>query len=271
MQKLALVRGIPSSFANCVTSKQHDGISVQRAVEQHKNYVQTLESIVEGVFDLPTDEDHPDSVFIEDTVIVIGKTAVLMSPGHVTRRNEVQAVKDFIKANQQKLGIEELRELGEYSVCDGGDILWTGRHLFVGISERTTIQAADDLEKALPGVTVVPVHVPFGTLHLKTIVTAIDPQTLIIHDQFESRLRQLLSEDLLASYHLVAVPDLTFSNVLAFPDLKTVVVASGFPASEAILRQHLEPNDWKIHVVDNSEISKADGALTCCSILVGIW
>lgn len=40
-----------------------------------------------------------------------------------------------------------------------------------------------------------------------------------------------------------------------------------FPASEAIIRPLCEAAGMTLHKLDMSELAKADGALTCCSVL----
>ena len=42
---------------------------------------------------------------------------------------------------------------------------------------------------------------------------------------------------------------------------------AGFPQSEAIIARVCEETGLTLHTLDMSELAKADGALTCCSVL----
>ena len=73
-------------------------------------------------------------MFVEDTVVAVGDTALICSLGHASRRGEVDEMKEILL--QLGMNVVDMREAND-SFCDGGDVLYTGRHLFVGMSERT--------------------------------------------------------------------------------------------------------------------------------------
>lgn len=62
----AIVRELPSSFANCVTSVDNktDPINIELAKKQHDEYVEVLKKHVKGVIHVPADEEHPGMSYI---------------------------------------------------------------------------------------------------------------------------------------------------------------------------------------------------------------
>jgi hypothetical protein len=56
------------------------------------------------------------------------------------------------------------------------------------------------------------------------------------------------------------------SNVLSFPNIKTIFIQNRNEESMRILSETLK--DWKIIHIEASETVKADAALTCMSVLM---
>src|SRR3954452_24961563 len=90
---LALTREISSAIARCeLTHLAREPIDLARARAQHQEYERALESLRCTVRRLPADDSMPDSVFIEDTAVVLPEIAVITCPGAESRRLEVSAV-----------------------------------------------------------------------------------------------------------------------------------------------------------------------------------
>ncbi len=261
-----LVRKLPDSFEKCLKqSPAPVPASTQLAKDQHEAYVQALNTLVPNVISIEPDENHPDCCFIEDTAIVVGDTVVICRMGALERRGEeIQVRSEF-----QRLGVKNLFEIETPGMLDGGDVLFTGRDLIVGISKRTNRDAVDQLEKIFEGK--VPVYgIPvIEGLHLKSIISAFDSQTLIVG---ASRAGAYIAEDLQRHpglkerYSLIFVPDPIASNVLRVGS--SLFVQDGFPASESILQSLCDKHQVSMKKLNMSELIKADGAMTCCSILL---
>ncbi|XP_078264203.1 N(G),N(G)-dimethylarginine dimethylaminohydrolase 1 [Rhinoraja longicauda] len=90
----ALVRGIPESLAGGALRRQSgagegSGVDTARARQEHRLYVEALrERLGLVVTELPADEAMPDCVFVEDTAVVCGGTALISRPGALSRRGE---------------------------------------------------------------------------------------------------------------------------------------------------------------------------------------
>jgi dimethylargininase len=247
--------------------KQHPPlvpIDVQLAKKQHQAYLQIINELVPHVIQVEPDERHPDCCFIEDTAIVLKDVAVIGLLGSTERRGEEVQVREAI----QRVGIQKIHEIKPPGVLDGGDVLFTGKDLLVGLSKRSNYEALEQLKEIFQGI--FPVYgIPvIEGLHLKSFMSAFDSQTLIVgasqagaYAAEEIRKQPAFKEN----YSLVFVPDPVASNVLRIGS--TLIMQEGFPTTEVILRDLCEKHQMRLVKLNMSELIKADGALTCCSIL----
>ena len=78
----ALVSRIASSFAENSSFDVRVGqkVNIERARKEHEDLVETLRRIGLDVIELPSDEKHPDGLFVDDVAIVIHGTALMCNP-----------------------------------------------------------------------------------------------------------------------------------------------------------------------------------------------
>ncbi len=255
----ALTRQVSLKFENCLTTANFDTpINIKLAKKQHDHYIKTLESLLENVTEIPSSDVNADCCFIEDTSFVLNDTWIINRLGHETRRDEVIGIQPFIPTRFKQLVMQAPATL------DGGDVLNTGKHVIIGKSHRTNAEGIKFIQSTFPSTPVFTVDMP-DVLHLKCLVTSLDNDTLILND--EPFCRDMITREPFKQYKHLFVPDRIFANLLSFPACKTVVVQKGFPRSEAFLDAWAVDCGWKVIKLDMSEFIKADGALTCCSIL----
>src|SRR5437762_7376109 len=126
---LALTRPVPRTIADCeLTHIAREPIDFARATRQHAEYEQLLSTLGCTVEQLPEEPGYPDSVFIEDTAIVLDECAVITRPGASSRRGETQGVADALTPYRRLFHVDAPGTL------DGGDVLRVGKHLYVGLS-----------------------------------------------------------------------------------------------------------------------------------------
>lgn len=252
MSLVALTRPVSSSLARCeLTHLPRAPIDLGRARAQHAAYEECLRSLGCEVRPLPAADELADAVFVEDTAVVLDELAVLARPGAVSRRSEVEAVAGALAAWRP------LRPIEAPGTLDGGDVLVIGRRVFVGLSTRTNQEAAAQLERALAvhGYLVRAVAVS-SCLHLKSAVTAVADGTVLLNPAW-------VDVALFRDLERIAVDgdEPGAANVLAVGG--TVVCAAAFPrTAERLARAGLA-----VRALDMSELAKAEGALTCCSLL----
>ncbi|KAJ3211232.1 N(G),N(G)-dimethylarginine dimethylaminohydrolase 1 [Entophlyctis luteolus] len=276
--RTVLCRNLPNSFQSCVTKVDlvaTGPIDLHLARQQHDQYVHAIRSTGINVVELSASDEHPDCCFIEDTAVVVGSTAVINRLGHVSRQGEQTATKKAL----EDLGVVVHDMQSEDGACvDGGDVMLTGNHLFVGLSHRTNEAGARFLEKHLGADgSLRVVRIPMvgdATLHLKCVVTTLAEDVLVVADNTVGREAYAAIRAADARVDAVFVPDEVAANVVVLGGdgegrVTTVLVQKGFPDSEAAIRARIPADgSWNVVALDMSELIKADGALTCCSILV---
>lgn len=211
---------------------------------------------------------HADCCFVEDTAVVVDRTAIIACPGAPERQGEEAPVADVL----QGLGYK-LKRLQPPALLDGGDVLQLphSQHILVGLSNRTNTAALQQVQQHLPGHQVHGVRVECG-LHLKSAVTALDQHTLLFSDDQAGRALSRLIADIPALnqghvWEHIMVPDPVCANVLLLGD--SVVMQCSDSVTEQLLEGLCAERSLQLHKLPRMEdFIKADGALTCCSILL---
>jgi dimethylargininase len=250
--QIAITRGVSAGIAACeLTHLERQAIDLDRARAQHRAYEDTLARLGCRVESLPALDDLPDSVFVEDVSIVLDEIAIVTRPGATSRRPETEHIAPVL-ANYRRVTF--IREPG---TLDGGDVLRLGRRLFVGRSGRSDESGIAQLRAvAWPyGYTVTAVPVS-GCLHLKSAVTEVAPGVVLVNPAW--------------------VDPAAFGEVRVIEtDPEEPYAANGllvggrliYPTSYPRTRRRLEGSGVTIEPVDVSELQKAEGAVTCCSLV----
>lgn len=249
---IAVTREVSPALRNCELSYvPRTLIDAARAGRQHHDYQRALEESGCRLVTLPAEPAWPDSVFVEDVAIVLDEVAVMTRPGAPSRRAEVASVAAVLRSHRPVLAIEAPGTL------DGGDVLRLGRTLYVGQSARSNAQGIGQLRELLAGHGYAVQGVPTrGCLHLKSAVTQLDDDTLLLQPAWVDRER-------FAGFRIIEVDPTEphAANVLRIGD------ALLMPASFPHTRQRLLDAGFKVTTVDVSELQKAEGAVTCCSLV----
>ncbi|MGH9583896.1 MAG: dimethylarginine dimethylaminohydrolase family protein [Bryobacteraceae bacterium] len=178
---IAITRAVSPRINECVlTHVAREPIDEGgRARLQHQLYEQCLEETCCQLFHLPAEPKLPDSVFVEDTAIVLDELAVMTTPGAEPRRAETASVAEVLRQYRRLFHIQPPGTL------DGGDVLRVARTLYVGLSKRSNPQGIEQLRRLVTpfgySVTAVPLH---DCLHLKSAVTQVADQVLLINRQW---------------------------------------------------------------------------------------
>jgi dimethylargininase len=247
--KSAIVRGVPDSFDWCIKPDPAAVIDVGLAKEQHNTYQNTLEKLGLGLVTVAADERYPDCCFVEDTAIVVGELAVVLSIGAPSRVGEEVEVRKVLAE------YKSLVEIDPPATMDGGDVMCIDDKLFVGLSQRTNREAVAELEKKASGYEVIAVPLE-GVLHLKSACTYLGNDCILV-------CRGHFDESILSVYKKIYVhPEDSYSANCLTVNGK-VLVSKGFPRT----RSAIEAAGFETIELDMSEFRKAGGSLTCLSIL----
>ena len=245
----AITRAVSPTIANCeLTYLEREAIDLACAREQHRAYEACLAELDVRVISLPAEPQYPDAVFVEDAAIVLDEIAVMTRLGAESRRGESASLARALEPYRP------LRWLREPATLDGGDVMLAGKTLFVGATARSNASGIAQLATAVEpfGYRVCPVAVR-GCLHLKSACSYIG-DAILLH-------RPWVDEAAFAGVRLVDVPEECGANVLLVQD--TVLVSAAAARTAELLRRM----GRQVRLLDNSELTKAEGALTCCSLI----
>jgi dimethylargininase len=249
----ALTREVSPALAVCeLTHLERCSIDVDRARAQHTAYERALGDAGCTVERLPATADMPDSVFIEDIAVVLDEFAIVTRPGAESRRGEVPAVVEALGRYRS------VHTIQPPATIDGGDVLVVGRRVFIGRSTRTNADAIVQMRRLLTpsGYTVCDASVR-GCLHLKSAVTAVAADVLLANPGW-------LEAPVLADFDVVVVDpgEPMAANALRVGD--RVIYPTAFPRTA----ERLAARGFNLQLVDASELAKAEGAVTCCSLII---
>lgn len=250
---VALTRAVSAEIARCeLTHHARQPIDVERAREQHAAYEAALRLAGCAVERIDAADHLPDAVFVEDAAVVFDEIAVITRPGAESRRPELAAVESALVRHRPLLCLQPPATL------DGGDVLVVGRRVFVGRSSRTNDAGIAQLARLLApfayAVEAVPV---LGCLHLKSAVTALGDTGLLINRAW-TRAESFRGLDLLDVHPF----EPEAANILRVGE--ALIYPAEFPRTlERLERRGLNPL-----TVPASELAKAEGAVTCCSLIL---
>ncbi|CAM2118855.1 unnamed protein product [Caretta caretta] len=263
-----VVRALPESLSqHALRMEKGPEVDFARAEREHQLYVAVLKNKLGlQVLELPADESLPDCVFVEDVAVVCEETALITRPGAPSRRKEVDAMKKALES--LNLNIVEMTD--ENATLDGGDVLFTGREFFVGLSKRTNQRGAEILADTFKdyAVSTVPVY---DFLHLKSFCSMAGPNLIAIGSteaaQKALKTMQQMSDH---RYDKLTVPDDAAANCiyLNIPGKGHVLLHRApeeYPESAKVFEKL---KDHMLIPIANTEVEKVNGLLTCCSVLI---
>jgi dimethylargininase len=252
---LAITREVSRSIVNCeLTFLNREPIDVDRARRQHHEYEAALRQLGLAILSLPEAPDLPDSVFVEDTALVLDECAIILRPGAASRLPETESIAAALTPYRRLLRIEAPARI------DGGDILHLGKHLYVGLSARSDTNAVEQLQDLVAphGYVVQAVKVN-GCLHLKSAVTQVTSDTLLINPAWVDS----------ASFEGVKFIEIEASERYAANGLlvgHVVIYPRSFPKTA----DRLQRAGVQVLSIDADELAKAEGAVTCGSLILEV-
>ena len=253
MPSIAITRRVGASLQSCeLTFQEREPIDVPLAAMQHEAYEVALHGLGLHVESLPPLDHLPDSVFIEDTALVLDEVAILTRPGVASRRPEIPHTTSAL-AHHRRLAF-----IDAPGTLEGGDILRLGKRLLVGLTSRTNENGVAQLRAIVePLGYSVSLFAIGDALHLKSVCTRLDDQTMLANPKW-------IDVDKLGVQRVIEVKgdEPLGANVLALRD--RIIVSAAFPGTRTVL----EKAGYKTVPIDVSELHKAEGALTCLSLLL---
>ena len=247
----AIVRTPCRSIAHGLTSAKLGKPDYQNALRQHDGYVEALRACGLEVTVLPADENFPDSTFVEDVALLTPRCAVITNPGAQSRKGETRLVLKTIRAFFP--AVEMIEAPG---TVEAGDIMMTGDHYYIGLSERTNLEGAEQMIAILES------HGFSGSmvelneaLHLKTGLGYLENNNLLACGEFLGKPEFKKFNILKVSHGEAYAANSVWIN-------GKVLVPAGFPKTKALV----EAAGYEVIPVDVSEFRKIDGGPSCLSL-----
>ncbi len=221
------------------------------ALHQHHEYIEALIECGLDVTVLKADENYPDSVFVEDTALLTPQCAIITNPGAHSRKGETLEMSKTLSRFYST--VETIEDRG---TLDAGDVMMVGEHFYIGLSERTNENGANQLISILNryGMTASTITLE-KSLHLKTGVSYLENNNLLATGEF-------LSKSEFQHFNIIEIDDdeCYAANCVWIND--KVLVPKGFSKT----KRKIEKFDYTTITVDVSEFQKLDGGLSCLSL-----
>ena len=248
-KKAIVRRPSPRLAEGLVTHIERSPVDAGIAMKQWEAYVRAFVDAGWRVTEVEPAPACPDSVFVEDTVVVYGDLAVIARSGAVDRRSEASGTAKAVA----ELGYRSAH-LEAPGVLDGGDVLKHAGIVYVGQSGRTNPDGIRQLAEYLApfGATVTAVPLT-KALHLKSAVTALPDGTIIGYEP--------VVDDPSVFQMFLAVPEEPGAHVVLLDDGK-LLMSSGAPETAALMRAR----GYEPVLVDIGEFEKLEGCVTCLSV-----
>jgi dimethylargininase len=248
----AITRGVSRKIAACeLTHRLREEIDYKKAVFQLERYCAVLRKWGVDLMPLPASDSYPDCCFVQDTAVVLDEVCVIASMGASARVGEVTEVEKAIAS------IRKISRIVPPATLDGGDVVQVGKRLFVGLSTRTNARGIAAFEQIVEpfGYKIVPVAVS-GGLHLTTGCGVVNDETVLLNPRW--------------------------LDATAFKGLRQLHVPEGEPWAANTIRvgtavcledkaprtvDLAHPYAGTIDTLDISEFRKAEGSLSCLSLI----
>jgi len=223
----------------------------EKAMDQHARYVETLHSCGLEVKVMEADARYPDGCFVEDAALCTPACAIVTNPGAPSRNAEKRLMEPVLRAYY-----EQVESIISPGTLDAGDVMMVGKHHYIGISERTNQEGADQLIRILDLHGMSGSKIPLHTmLHLKSGVSYLEHNKLLVTGEF-------VGHPALAGFEQIVVEhDESYASNSLWVNSR-VLVPSGFPKTLELIKRA----GYETRVLDVSEFRKLDGGLSCLSL-----
>jgi dimethylargininase len=257
---LLVRRPSPALAEGELTHLERSPVDPDLALRQWQGYVDVFAAYGWTVHQVEPADEHPDGVFVEDTVVMFDDLAVLTSPGAASRRGEVRTTEAALRTLPNALGLQ-ITAITEPGHLDGGDVLKIGRTVYVGLTMRTDAEGIAQLAALLEPRGRQVVAVPIAkVLHLKSGVTALPDGTVVGYPPLVDDPQSYPEFLAVPEEHGTAVVDLGSS-----PDGRRAILMSADAPRTA---QLYDKRGLEVVTVPITEFEKLEGCVTCLSVRI---
>ena len=228
-------------------------IDLELAAAQHSAYEEALDRLGFTIFQLEAQPELPDSVFVEDTAVVLDEIAIITRPGAAVRRAETLTIAEALAP------IRPIQQITAPATLDGGDVLSLGTLLFVGQSSGANRGRRQAIERRRAAVRL---HGDVGACQRLPA-----PEV----GRYAGCARHAADQSAVGVSRSVRrlPPDRSRPARAARGERAArgrVAALLGYAPRNGRAAAGRGP---RLRLLQMSEIAKAEGAVTCCSLLIG--
>jgi len=251
MYSKAIVRTPSKNIADGLTTAELGSPNYSLALHQHQDYIEALKECGLDVIVLEADDNFPDSTFVEDTAVLAPLCAIITNPCAPTRKDETFETSKVL--NRFYTNFETIEDPG---TLDAGDVMTVGKHFYIGLSERTNENGANQLISFLNkyGMTASTITLE-KSLHLKTGVSYLEKNNIAATGEFSRKPE-------FQQFKIIEIEDdeSYAANCVWIND--KVLIPKGFSKA----KRKIEELGYTTIAVDLSEFQKLDGGVSCLSL-----
>lgn len=233
-----------------------EGIHIERALEQHSEFVNTLRKYGAEVILLPYHKKYPEQVFTRDIGFTLGQTIFVAEMASEIRKGEEDVLKQWLEDEE----ISYYNLLGDQ--IEGGDVIIDRDTIYIGLSNRTNEYAVNHLRSLLTKFTVQAIPFKAEYLHLDCVFNVVSPEIALIYRPALTDEDQKLFG---SKYELIEVSDeeqfTLGTNVLGIGNRRIL----SLPVNKRVNAQ-LRSKGFEVIEVDITEIIKSGGSFRCCTL-----
>ena len=247
----AIVKIPCENMVNGLTTANLGKPDYKLALKQHEKYIEALQHCGLDVTILPFDNNYPDSTFVEDTALLTPECAIITMPGDPTRQGETESIKEAVSKYYNNI-----EQVNLPMTVDAGDIMMIGKHFYIGLSDRTNIEGANQVINILNKYRMSGSTIDINNmLHLKSGVNYLENNIIAVTEK-------LWDHNDLKDFDKIRVDnDEAYAANCLWLNGK-VIVADGFPK----IRNLIEKKGCEVITLCVSEFEKLDGGLSCLSL-----
>lgn len=235
---------------------KNEGIHIERALQQHAEFVKTLQTYEIDVVLLPYHQKFPEQVFTRDIGFTLGETIFVANMATDVRAGEENVLKQWLE--DEVISYFNLVE----DHIEGGDVIIDCDTIYVGLSSRTDQATADHLQRLLPNFNVIAIPFTEKYLHLDCVFNVVSPDVALIYPE------ALTHKDIElfgSRYDLIEVSEeeqfQLGTNVLGIGNKRVL----SLPVNKHVNDQ-LRKRGFEVIEVDITEIIKSGGSFRCCTL-----
>ena len=239
------------------SNEYYNNIDYDLVYRQYNKFINTLSKNDVKLYFIDINKNATQQVFTQDIGFVIDDLMFVSKMKQKEREIETESFISFVKDNNIKY--YEMK-----NNIEGGDVIKYQDVVFVGISSRTTIEAAKELQEALISMgnnsKVIPINFDAKKIHLDCVFNTLDKDSAVICDYVYDR--KIIEEHIKNLYEISKKDaDDLGTNYVYLGNRKLI-------SSNKVVSELLREKGYEVEYVDYSEIIKDKGSLGCSAMFI---